>query len=185
MIRQDRFLLGILIGIGVVVVLAVGLAWSRQGVASYGPEDTPQGVFQNYILAVSKGEMERAFGYISPPLPQPGVISPAAFPDFNRFQQFFLTETRSQLANTGVQINDTRILGGTAVLDITILQTSGDPFRSVYRQNQQAQLIYTSGAWKITQAPYPFWSYDWSVPQGKEIPAVPAPTKPILPTPTR
>lgn len=185
MIRQDRFLLGILVGIGLLVILAVGLSFSRQGAVSYGPEDTPEGVFQNYIIAIGKGDYERAFGYVAPPNALPGTTPPVNPPDFNRFQQYFLGEIHAQLANTGAQISGSRIVGSTAFLNITLIQTSGDPFRAVNRQYLQAQLVFYKNAWKITQAPYPYWSYDWSAPQAKGVPPLPAPTSSVTLTPTR
>ncbi len=173
MIRQDRFLLGILIGIVLLVVLSLVIFFARQTTATYGPEDTPQGVFQNYVIAVGKGDYERAFGYVAGPPTPPGQGGQVNLPDYTRFQQFFLGESRSQLANAGIQVGESRINGDVAVVDVTVLQTNGDPFRSVYRNTQPAQLVLRNGAWKINTAPYPFWSYDWSPYQGKGIPASP------------
>ena len=184
MIRQDRFLLGILIGIVVLVVLSLVIFFARQGSAGYGLENTPQGVFQNYIIAIGKGDYERAFRYIAGPPSSAGQGTPVALPDFNQFKQYFLSESASQLVNTGVQVGEGRINGDFAVVDVTILQTSGDPFRSIMRQSQLAQLILKNGTWKINQSPYPFWSYDWSAPQGKTIPAVPVPAIIATVTPT-
>lgn len=187
MIRQDRFLLGILIGIVLLVVLSLVIFFARQTTATYGPEDTPQGVFQNYIIAVGKGDYERAFGYVAGPPAPVGQGGPVNLPDFTRFKQFFLGESNSQLVNTGVQVGESRINGDIAVVDVTILQTNGDPFRSVYRQSRQAQLVLKNGAWKINTAPYPFWNIEWSSYQGKVIPAspveLPTVTASVTPTP--
>jgi hypothetical protein len=183
-IRQDRFLLGILAGIVILVVLSLVIFFARQGSVGYGPEDTPQGVIQNYIIAIGKGDYERAFRYVAGPPSPAGPGLQQVLPDFNNFKQFFFSGITSQLANTGVQVGESRINGDIAVVDVTILQTSGDPFRSIMRQTQQAQLIIKNGTWKINQGPYPFWSYDWSGPQGKTIPAVPVPAIAASATPT-
>lgn len=164
MIRQDRFLLLILGGILVVVALALGVFFARQGGPVYGPEDTPQGVLQNYIIALSRGELERAFQYVAGP-PGTQVADGDKFPglpDWPGFRQFFLTEVSGQLANTGLQIGQVVFQeADTITLSVTVLHTSGTLFDSVGREIQQVQLVRQEGAWKITRAPYPFWSYAW------------------------
>jgi hypothetical protein len=45
-VRGDRFLLAILVAIGVLVVLAVVLFYTRGGTGDYGLEDTPEGVLR-------------------------------------------------------------------------------------------------------------------------------------------
>ena len=158
MIRQDRFLLLILGGIVVVVALALGLFFARQAGPVYGPEDTPQGVLQNYIVALSRGELDRAFRYVAGP---PGTQS-SNVPNLADFRQFFLTEVSGQLPNTGLQIGQVVFQeADTITLSVTVLHTSGSLFDSVGREMQQVQLVRQAGAWKITQAPYPFWSYAW------------------------
>jgi len=42
--KQDRFLVGILVGIGVLVVIALGLFFTRQDKQEYISDDTPKGV---------------------------------------------------------------------------------------------------------------------------------------------
>ena len=48
--KQDKFLTGILIGVGALVVLALVLFFTRQDKRDYLPEDTPEGVAHNYVL---------------------------------------------------------------------------------------------------------------------------------------
>ncbi len=48
--KQDRFLTGILIGIGVLVVVALALFFARQGKQTYMAGDTPEAVVFNYAL---------------------------------------------------------------------------------------------------------------------------------------
>ena len=176
MIRQDRFLLSILAGIAVLVALALILFFARQAGPAYGLEDTPQGVIQNYMTALSLKDYTRAFGYVAgPPTFDPNQ-SPG-LPDAVQFRQFFLVEANNQLSNTGLQIGETSFTGDNlATLAVTLLHTSGSLFNSVGREAQQFQLARRNGAWKITQAPYPFWNYSWSVqPVAKPIPAPPSP----------
>jgi hypothetical protein len=49
--KQDRFLTGILIGVVVLVVAAVGLFIFRGGEQTYLDENTPKAVVLNYVLA--------------------------------------------------------------------------------------------------------------------------------------
>jgi hypothetical protein len=51
--KQDRFLLGIVIGIAVIALAAVAVFLVRQPAMDYGSEDTPEGVLQNYALSLS------------------------------------------------------------------------------------------------------------------------------------
>ncbi len=171
---KDRFLLGIFIGIGVLVVTALILFFIRQGQSSYGDESTPAGVLQNYFLAIQKHDYERAYGYVAE---QPGK------PSLDLFRQSFLTysDQGATISNTPVEINDTILdeQKQTAVIQVTMLHSGQDLFGTGYRTNDTATLALKNGAWKITRAPYPYWPLDLPV----EPPAkLPAPT--LSPAPT-
>ena len=62
----DRFLLAIVAGIIVIAVAAVVVVVSRGGDVTYRPDDTPDGAAFNYLLALQRGDHERAYGYVSP-----------------------------------------------------------------------------------------------------------------------
>jgi hypothetical protein len=173
-IRQDRFLLAILGGIILLVLLSLGVFFVRQGEPTYGGEDTPQGVLQNYVIALSRDDYQRAFGYVAGP---PGTADPnqsPGLPDFEQFQQFFLVETRGQISNTGLQIGEVLFSGDdSASISVTVLRTNGSLFNSVSREPQQAQLVRENSEWKLVQGPYPFWSYAWSAPLTRAKPVSP------------
>jgi len=181
MIRQDRFLLAILAGITLLVLAAVGMYLTRQSGPVYGPEDTPDGVVQNFTTALILKDFDRAFGYVAGP---PGLQTSDSFdkqpglPDLAHFRNFFLIESGNQLDNTGLQIGDFKFQNAdTALVSVTVLRTSGSLFNSVSRETQTVQLARKNGAWKITRGAYPFWNYAWAAPlvPGKTvpIPAVP------------
>ena len=179
MIRQDRFLLAILGGISLLVLLALLLFFVRRAPPAYGPEDTPLGVVQNYAVALSLKDYDRAFSYVAGP---PGVQVEAAgnsqpgLPDLEHFNRFFLVEVNNQLSNTGLQIGELQSqINDSAVVTVTVLHTSGGLFDSVGRESQLVQLARQKGAWKIYSAPYPFWNYAWGTPfiNGKAVPAAP------------
>jgi len=65
--RGDRFLWGILLGVIVLVVVAFAIVM-RQPEPGYVSDETPEGVVQNYLLAIQREDFERAWGYLSPTL---------------------------------------------------------------------------------------------------------------------
>ena len=50
--KQDRFLTGILIGIGLLVVVALAVFFTRKDSQTYIPDTTPDGVVHNYVVAL-------------------------------------------------------------------------------------------------------------------------------------
>ena len=83
MMKNDRFLIGILIGVGLLAVLALGVFLVRQGSQAYAPEDTPAGVVNNYILAASRGDYVRAYSYLA-------QLNTQTLPTMAAFQASFL-----------------------------------------------------------------------------------------------
>ena len=65
--NADKFLIGIVAAI-VLLVLAALILTRLQPEATYQDDGSPQGVAHNYLLALRKGEYERAYGYLSPTL---------------------------------------------------------------------------------------------------------------------
>src|SRR5512146_2086771 len=63
--KQDRFLTGILIGIGVLVIAALVVFFMRKDTQSYVSEAAPEGVVHNYVLAVLNGDYKKAYGYLA------------------------------------------------------------------------------------------------------------------------
>ena len=151
--KQDRFLLGILIGIGVLVVLALGLFFTRQDQSlTYGEEDSPAGVTKNYLVAVFKRDYERAYSYLA---------DKESKPTFDQFKQAFL-QNYVNPDNTGVDVGEVELSGNQAYVTLYIQYGASDPFSSGYRNEERAVLVKQNGAWKIEQMPpYNFWSYDW------------------------
>jgi hypothetical protein len=65
MMKQDRFLTGIIIGIAVLVVLALAVFFTRSDTQTYVSEDAPEGVVHNYVVAVLNKDYEKAYGYLA------------------------------------------------------------------------------------------------------------------------
>jgi hypothetical protein len=64
---NDRFLFGIVVFIILLLGTTFLIAYTRPEPA-YLPEDTPQGVAHNYLLALQDKDYERAYSYLHPKL---------------------------------------------------------------------------------------------------------------------
>ncbi len=149
--KQDRFLLGILVGIGVLVAAALVLFFTRQGKQEYATEDSPEGVVHNYALAVFEGDYERAYAYLA---------ESENKPTYQAFRQAFFDHSIDP-NSAGVEIGETEINGDEAYVTIYVIYNPSDPFSSGYRDTETALLERQDGEWKLMQMPYAFWSYNW------------------------
>ncbi len=153
--KQDRFLVGILIFIGVLVVAALGLFFVRSRAPAYGPEDTPQGVVHNYVVALQLKDYVRAYSYLARKADQPSL---------DAFSRAFMANQLNP-GTSDLQIGEAQILpGGEAWVDVTIQYGGGGVFDRGYSNPERAILIQQGGAWKITSLPYPYWGFDWYTP---------------------
>lgn len=160
--KQDRFLIGILIFIIVLVAVALGLFFLRQDTQTYMTEDTPQGVIHNYALAIQNMDLDKAYGYLA---------KGDAKPSLETFRMAYLSR-QLDVSNAAIQVGATRTLSSTqAVVDVTVVYSSSDPFSTPYSNMQTATLVKESGAWKISFMPNPFWGWDWYTPTPKAVPA--------------
>jgi hypothetical protein len=150
-LKLDRFLIAILIGIGLVVVAALTLFFLRRGEARYSTETSPQGIIQNYVLALQKKDFEKAYGYLA---------EAEKKPDFGRFRDFFVSSIES-FNRAGLVIGTSSETGDSAFVTVNIQQNYGGPFSEMSRSQGTVDLVRQSGEWKIKRFPYPFWGYDW------------------------
>ena len=157
--KQDRFLLGILVGIGVLVIVALGLFFTRQDTQEYVSDDTPDGVVHNYSLAIYREDYEKAYGYLGDAKDKP-TFSEFQTPFFNHY-----VDPR----NVGLEIGESKIAGEEAFVTLYLIYNTSDPFSSSYRGTETAHLERQNGRWKILQMPYSFWSYDWYQPTPEPI----------------
>jgi hypothetical protein len=157
--KQDRFLVGILIGIGALVVLALALFFIRQEKDEYVADNTPEGVVHDYALAVFRGDYEKAYAYLA---------EAERRPSYSAFRQAFFNRSVDP-NNAGLEIGETEINGDEAIVTIVVIYKPGDPFSSGYRGNEVARLERQDGNWKLLQMPYNFWAYDWYQPTPKPM----------------
>lgn len=153
--KQDRFLAGILIGIGVLVIVALTLFFVRKDSAmTYATGDAPEDVVHNYVVAVFKRDYEKAYSYLSDKQIKPTI---------EQFRASFLQNLVNP-DNSGVEIGEVKISGEHAYVTVYVQYGSSDPFSSGNRSEELATLINQDGKWKIEQMPYTFWSWDWYQP---------------------
>lgn len=150
--KQDRFLTGILIGIGVLVVVALGVFFTRQDSQTYVAEDTPEGVVHNYVVAVLNKDYERAYSYLA---------EREYKPTFTQFRQSFITGNIYP-ENAAINVGASEIAGDEASVEVATIYNPSDPFSTGYRDTQRATLVKQDGNWKISILPvYSFWDYSW------------------------
>jgi len=149
--KQDRFLTGILIGIGVLILLALGLFFLRQDKREYIADTTPEGVVHNYVLAILNKDYEKAFGYLA---------DLENKPTYEEFRQSYFNGMVNP-EDTGVDVGTAEINGDEAVVTLTLFYSYSDPFSSRYESTDQALLVNQNGDWKLSSMPYNFWDYNW------------------------
>ncbi len=149
--KQDRFLIWILIGIAILIVLALGLFFARQGQQDYRTGNSPEDVVFNYVLAVTNKDYQKAYGYLA---------DLDNKPTYEKFRQSFFNGMVSP-SGVGVDVGSAEIGGDMATVEMSLIYSPEDPFSSGYRNTDHAQLVLQNGQWKINSMPYNFWNYNW------------------------
>ena len=158
--KQDRFLVGILIFIGVLVIAALALFFIRQDTQVYGADDTPEGVIRNYALALQKQDFQRAYDYLADKDNQP---------TYEAFRRAFLTN-QLDVSSNALQVGSIQYInGGEVTVSLSVLYAGGGPFTQSYSSTDTATLVQQGGAWKLSYMPYPFWAYDWYQPTAEPV----------------
>lgn len=156
--KQDKFLLGIIAGIVLLVTIALLVFFTRQSVEyQYQPEDSPKAVVFNYILALQKGDNQKAYDYL-------GELSfKPSRPDFDKY----IAMNKTMAEDMAFEISSEIITNQTAIVNVKIVNYNGGIFTSSYGMQEIAELVLVDGRWKILQMPYVYWSYDWNQPMVK------------------
>lgn len=149
--KQDKFLTGILIGIGALILLALGLFFTRQDKRDYVADTRPAGVVHNYVLAVLNKDYQKAYGYLA---------DLEHKPTYEEFRSSFFTGMVNP-KDVGVDVGSAEINDDEAVVSLSIYYSSTDPFSSRYANEDRALLVEQDGAWKLSTMPYNFWDYNW------------------------
>jgi hypothetical protein len=149
--KQDRFLTGILVGIGALILIALALFFTRKETKDYVVVDSPSAAVFNYVLAITNKDYKTAYIYLA---------DKENKPTYDKFRQsFFNGNVNSD--NVGVDVGKAEINGDEAFVDLTLVYSSSDPFSGGYNNTDRAQLVKQNGDWKLMYMPYNFWAYDW------------------------
>ena len=155
--KQDKFLTGILIGIGVLILLALGLFFLSQDKRDYVADTTPDGVVHNYVLAVLNKDYQKAYGYLA---------DLDNKPTYEEFRKSFFNGMISP-NDVGVDIGSVDINKVEAVVALSVYYSNNDPFSSRYASEDRALLVKQNGEWKLNSMPSNFWGYNWYQQQPK------------------
>jgi len=145
--NTDKFLVGIVAGIVVLVVVALLLTLTRPG-ESYRADDTPEGVVHNYLLALQKGDYERAYSYLSP-----NILAglPETVEEFTDDIQNAEWEFRFD-QDSSLTVQSTQMLSSTRE-NVEVHETNasmGGLFdSSPYTNSFKMRLILNDGQWRI------------------------------------
>ncbi len=150
--KQDRFLTGILIGIGILIIAALAVFFLRKDGQTYISDDTPEGVVHNYVLSILNKDYEKAYGYLA---------DLDHKPTFEQFRTSFVTGGLYP-NNSAVDVGTSEITGNDAYVEVAMIYNPSDPFSTGYRDVQRAILVKQKGVWKLSSMPaYNFWDYSW------------------------
>lgn len=157
--KTDKFLIGIVGGIFLLVVVAFIVALTTPE-PSYQAEDTPEGVAFNYLFALQQGDYERAYGYLWPSLkgyPRNAVAFASDIRDSN-------WEFRS-LNDSSVTLEVGSVFIQERHAEITVLETrfyEGGLFESSsYTTDFVVTLLKDKdGEWKISESDN-YWLWCW------------------------
>lgn len=159
----DRFLIGIVVAVVVLVGVVLALALLRPNQPSYQPDDTPEGVAHNYLLALQLEEYERAYSYLLPTLP--------GYPDdLDAFER----EVEDNRWSFGYYDDDVS-------LSVETVDVSGDRAKIVVRKTHfhrgglfdsgqysttfEMTLRREEGSWRVAEAGR-YWATCWELSKG-------------------
>ncbi|MBI3741335.1 MAG: hypothetical protein HY257_06220 [Chloroflexi bacterium] len=145
---SDRFLIGIVGGIAILVIAAF-VAVLTQPAPGYRADDSPEGVVNNYLLALQKDDYARAYGYLSPRLRGYPKSVDAFKRDIERNSyQFDSAATAASFALAPSRVTDDVATVGVTE---TRFQTGVLFFSSESEIKFDVELRRENSAWKITR----------------------------------
>jgi hypothetical protein len=146
--KQDRFLIAVVSVILVLIIASLTIFFLRNDKQTYRPEDTPQGIVYNYLLALERSDYQRAFEYI---------VDEENKGTFDEFQDAYLAQQRA-ISTIAISIGSTDRTGDKAAVTLYLNHSGNGPFGSGWRETGTAVLTQNpTGEWKISNMPYPFW----------------------------
>ena len=155
----DKLLLGIVVGILVLILTVFGITLLRPE-AAYQSDETPEGVVHNYLLALQKGDFERAYQYLAHGLTGYPPTSDRFEENVDRYSYAFHTGSDNTLSVDSADING-------ELATITVRETrffANGLFDSSQRVGVfEVELRKEEGDWRIYEADAYFancWTFD-------------------------
>ncbi|MBI3160783.1 MAG: hypothetical protein HYZ26_14385 [Chloroflexi bacterium] len=158
--KTDRFLIGIVIGVLVLVVASVALVLTRPE-AEYLSDDAPENVVHNYILAVLQEDYDRAFGYLSPDI----AHGPEDAADLEHDLSYYNYRWDQDASYV---IDSARVSGSSATVIVSALGFYSDDIffgRGQYTDERTFRLGLENGKWRIVEGSI-FFPYCWTYKDG-------------------
>jgi hypothetical protein len=153
--KNDKFLLGIVVGIVLLIVVATVVVLARGPQEDYIADNTPAGVVHNYFLAIQRRDYDKAYGYISDEI--------EAKPDLDEFIR--TVDYPAGQSETSIQIGESTVNADRAQVEIGITTyRGGSLFDSGNDTHYDTAYLHATGdgQWRLTEFPYPYWGYDWN-----------------------
>lgn len=154
--QTDKFLLIIVGGI-LLLVAAVFILVLRRPAPEYQPENSPENIAHNYLLALRQEEYERAYGYLSPTLAHYPTNLSEFIDDIHSNRWDFRLDNEVSLA---VDTVHTTADQSTVTIQETTFYRSGLFDSSQAIHTFTIRLHQTNGRWQITQADT-YWFSCW------------------------
>ncbi len=151
---SSRFLLGFGIVVAVLVILTVVFVMMSDNNVTLLPENTSEGVVQNFLQAMQSGDYPKAYSYMKVVENGRVLTYQDWLPSVNRPPGIPSVSWRATLG-------ETKITGDTAAVAVIIdvFQPQG-PFQNPVRsQTVSFDLSKISGTWYITSRPPTYWIY--------------------------
>jgi hypothetical protein len=153
---NDKFLIGIIAAIGLLIVISFVVVLS-QPEPEYQNDDTPEAVVHNYLLALRLKDHERAYGYLSPRLKGYPKDAEAFADDVDDSYSFSFVDR-----DVTIDTQSADIRGNMATVEV--LETSfseGDLFSSGnYERRFDMELRQENGQWKLVDGDR-YWTSCW------------------------
>lgn len=156
----DRFLLGIVGGTVVLATIAVVIVFTRPA-PEYRAGNGPEDVVFNYILAVQRGDYDRAYGYLSPTLPGYPLSAQELREQLRRFG---VSDSDTSYAIINTEINGNR---ATVTVQETNVYRGGLFGSSQSSNNFTMELEQTAAGWQLTSSSgWRIWMWCWEQKEG-------------------
>lgn len=153
--RSDLLLLAIVAAIILLVIVAFVIIANRPRPA-YQDVDSPEGVVQDYLLALQLGDYERAYNYLAPEITYPG--STEEFFDSLREQPWAFTtdDNYSLIIESSEPISDRSVAVTVRLIYSNNTLFGGDGYAETF----QMRLVNDGQGWELAGGER-FWSSCW------------------------